>query len=262
MNLPNDRSPIMEKLNTAVYDNTFFTATGGGSLRSARAIVPLVTQLCEPKSVVDFGCGQGAWLSVFRENGVVNVLGFDGDYVDRSRLLIENEEFRGVDLGLPVSLTQRFDLAICLEVAEHLPVRSSRNIVGSLTSAAPVVLFSAAVPGQGGTHHVNEQWPEFWERLFAEHSYCKLDLIRPQVSQDRNVEWWYRQNLYLYATGTALAELQTYERDHCLAPEPGVEFVGAEILHRYKTLRGLVRATSSALVRAIMTRASGLGRRY
>jgi SAM-dependent methyltransferase len=124
-------------------------------------VVPTVLRLVQPEPVVDVGCGDGAWLSVFRELGVNHRFGLDGDYVDRRLLQIPQDQFSATDLSLPFRLPCTFDLAVSLEVAEHLPPQSAEDFVDSLTRLAPVVLFSAAIPLQGGTHHLNEQWPDY-----------------------------------------------------------------------------------------------------
>lgn len=185
---------------TTPYDARFFSEQAEGSLASARAVIPVVLGLVSARSVVDFGCGRGTWLKACFENGVERILGLDGDYVDRETLLIDRESFRAVDLRQPIHLDQRFDLAMCLEVAEHLPKKAARSLVESLAASASVVLFSAALPGQGGVAHVNEQWPAYWERLFAECGMRKHDVVRPIIWRDPSVQRWYRQNLYLFAT--------------------------------------------------------------
>jgi hypothetical protein len=106
--------------------------------------------------------------------------------------------FRAVDLSRPFQLAEFFDLAVCLEVAEHLPKQSARGLISSLVRLAPVVLFSAAVPLQGGTHHVNEQWPAYWQDLFEQHGYRMLDLIRKEIWSKPEVQFWYRQNIFLF----------------------------------------------------------------
>src|ERR1700730_3858057 len=153
------------------YNSVFFAEQRSGSLRSAKVVVPIVTQLIRPKTVVDVGCGCGTWLSVFKDQGTSRILGLDGDYVDTSSLLIPRDCFRAVDLNRPVDLDEKFDLTVCLEVAEHLPKASAEPLIRSLCHLAPVVLFSAAVPMQAGTHHVNEQWPDYWKALFAIYGY-------------------------------------------------------------------------------------------
>jgi SAM-dependent methyltransferase len=190
---------IMKAQAITPYDETFFNDQIGGALRSARAVIPEVLRLVPAKSIVDIGCGQGAWLKACLENGVETIVGLDGDYVNRDKLLIDREQFQAFDLQRPIPLTRRFDLAMCLEVAEHLPAHSARGLVGSLAAAAPFVLFSAALPGQGGTSHINEQWPFYWEQLFTEQGMKKFDVIRPLIWNNRSVDPWYRQNLYIYS---------------------------------------------------------------
>lgn len=180
------------------YDERFFEELREGARRSARVIVPLVVRRLGPRSVVDVGCGLGTWLAVFVENGVVDVVGIDGDYVDPARLEIPPERFVAHDLSTPLRLERRFDLAVSLEVAEHLPVDRAATFVDSLTALAPFVLFSAAIPFQGGTNHVNEQWPEYWAAIFEERGFAPVDCIRRDVWSDENVEWWYAQNTLLF----------------------------------------------------------------
>jgi SAM-dependent methyltransferase len=236
------------------YDDRFFDRQVVGAMRSARAIVPIVMDLLHVRSVVDFGCGRAAWLRAFRENGVEEILGLDGNYIDISEILIANGEFLVVDLERPVTLDRRFDLAICLEVAEHLSARASGTLVRSLVASAPLVLFSAAIPGQGGTSHINEQWPEYWDRIFADSGCQRVDLIRPLIWQDDRVEWWYRQNLYFYAIHSVFEELHTLARERHLIIDPDLEIVSKEILGRYKSFRGLFGATLRAGVRALRSR--------
>jgi SAM-dependent methyltransferase len=180
------------------YTSDFFDEIVDDSLSSAQVVVPKVLSMVKPGSVVDVGCATGAWLSVFQQLGVEDILGLDGSYVDTSKLRIPEKNFESVDLSKPFTLPRRFDLAVSLEVAEHLPDRSAKKFVGSLCNLAPTILFSAAVPGQGGTHHVNEQWPEYWRLLFAEQGYLMFDPIRPAIWQNDRVASYYRQNMYLF----------------------------------------------------------------
>lgn len=188
------------------YTTAFFEELKEGMARSAAVIVPLVVTLIQPMSVVDVGCGEGIWLAAFRSHGVTDVLGIDGSYVDRRRLQIDADRFQAADLAKPLLLPRQFDLAVSLEVAEHLPPESASTFVASLVRLAPVVLFSAAIPFQGGTHHVNEQWPDAWAELFREHGYLPLDCIRRQIWWNEFVEISYRQNVMLFAKGEVLQD--------------------------------------------------------
>lgn len=182
---------------TNEYTEMFFAEQGDGSVASAEVIVPIVLSLFPCASVIDVGCGVGGWLRVFQRNGVSDILGIDGDYVPRDMLKIPRERFKATDLRMLPDLGQ-FDIACSVEVAEHLPENCADQFVAALVAAAPVVVFSAAIPHQGGTSHLNEQWQSHWARKFARHGYVAVDCIRPKVFQDHRVEWWYRQNIVVY----------------------------------------------------------------
>ena len=179
------------------YDRRFFERQRDGARRSARRVVPLLLELMHPKSVVDIGCGAGTWLSVFRECGIEDVQGIDGGEV-QSVLEIPHERFLAHDLTTPIALDREFELVVCLEVAEHLPPESADMLIESLIRLGPAVFFSAAIPHQGGTNHVNEQWPEYWAARFEASGYSVIDAIRPRIWQDPDVEWWYAQNALLF----------------------------------------------------------------
>ena len=204
------------------YTDEYYESLREGARRSARAVVPRVLRLVRPRQVIDVGCGQGTWLAVFREHGVEDLWGIDGDYVDRERLEIPRERFVPWDLTRPVHLGRSFDLAISLEVAEHLPADRAETFVHSLAALAPVVLFSAAAPHQGGQDHVNEQWPAYWAELFAVRGYVPIDCLRRPLWDDNRVEWWYAQNVLLFAERGRLESLpllrQEYERTGGTAP--------------------------------------------
>ena len=180
------------------YNDQFFLDLSEGSRQSAQILLPHVLSLIRCHSVLDVGCGTGEWLRAVKQLGINDVLGLDGDYVRRDQLQIAPEEFQAVDLANPPTLPRRFDLAISLEVAEHLPPDSADRFVAFLISTAPVVLFSAAIPEQGGTDHVNEQWPDYWAAKFAQHDFVTVDCIRDKIWSENRVMWWYQQNSLLF----------------------------------------------------------------
>ncbi|HXE52943.1 MAG TPA: methyltransferase domain-containing protein [Tepidisphaeraceae bacterium] len=182
-----------------MYNDSFFSRRRGFAGDSARAMAPLIMDLLRPKSIVDVGCGDGIWLAAFAAQGVDDYLGIDGEYA-RSQLQIPADHFEGHDLSAPLSIPRTFDLAMSLEVTEHLPESAAHQFITSLTTLSPVVLFSAAIPRQGGTGHVNEQPPAYWARLFAREGYRSCDCLRQRLWNNSSVACWYAQNTILYAT--------------------------------------------------------------
>lgn len=147
-----------------------------------------------PESVIDVGCGE-AWLghSLRLVSPQTRYLGVDGPWAEKADVTIDlATEPEYPDMGV------RWDLAVSLETAEHVPAARSADLVGWLCSLAPVVLFSAAAPGQGGEGHVNEQWPGYWADLFADRGYDGTGQMRWRIWEDDRVCWWYRQNLLLF----------------------------------------------------------------
>jgi hypothetical protein len=157
--------------------------------------------MLRPESIVDVGCGDGSWLSAFHRAGVEDFLGIDSPEFEQAILGIPTNRFLAADLTKPVDVGRRFDLAICLEVAEHLTAEAAGVFVESLVALSDRVLFSAAIPGQTGPGHVNEQWQSYWAALFEGHNYGVRDVIRPLIWHDERVAWWYSQNLLLFEKG-------------------------------------------------------------
>lgn len=183
----------------ANYDAEYFQSFSDASRSSAAAMVPRVVDLVKPHSVVDVGCGIGEWAASFLASGIDDVVGVDGADVAED-LRIPADKFVSADLSTGFELGRSFDLAVSMEVAEHLPPASADAFVSSLARLAPVILFSAAAPGQGGHSHLNEQWPSYWAARFAQNGFKPLDVLRPEFWSDPRVEWWYAQNALLFAS--------------------------------------------------------------
>jgi SAM-dependent methyltransferase len=239
-----------------IYNELFFDYLTERSLQSARVIVPILLNFINPKSVIDIGCGEGAWLRAFQECGVKTIYGLDGPYIVQSKLLIDPVNFRIVDLSHPFEIEGQYELAICLEVAEHLPAKAARSLIRTLTAAAPLVLFSAAIPGQGGAGHVNEQWPAYWKSLFAEYGFHRLDLVRPRVWQDSRVYCWYRQNIFLYASKDEIEKSTLLQAEEQRMRGSQIECIHESILHRYIGLRGILREVPRVALRTVKRRMS------
>lgn len=240
------------------YDGMFYEAIADASSRSADRILPLIVDLVHPTSVIDIGCGTGEWLRSLHDLVQCEIMGLDGDYVARDTLRIPIECFIPHDLEEPIRLNRRFDLAISLEVAEHLPKARAESFVSDLTAIAPAILFSAAIPGQGGVGHVNEQWQSYWADLFAQNGFRACDVVRPSVWGCDDVSSFYRQNTLLFVDPAV--------HDFPTTPLPLMDIVHPRLLEqiaarrRPATLRELVMQMPSALRRSFLYRRDSLWR--
>jgi len=188
---------------------------------SANAVADVLLDFVSPRSVIDLGCGVGTWLDVFRQRGAEQICGLDDESVF-PQLVIDHDDFLPCDLTNPPSLNGDWDLALCLEVAEHLPPQAAAKFVGFLTRLSPLVLFSAAVPGQGGVGHLNEQWPDYWTNLFAAHAFIPLDVVRWRVWNNASVLPWYAQNTLLFARESHVSAHGVDSADCETSAPPGV----------------------------------------
>lgn len=185
----------------AITYNEEFFADRAAEVQLAKIIVSPLVESLKPSSVVDLGTAAGSWLAAVKQLGVQHVRGIDGPWVPEDQRHIANDEFVPADLEKEIPEIGRFDLAICTEVLEHISKLASVRAVEWLCRAAPVVLFSAAVPLQGGTSHINEAWQSHWSRLFKSQGFETYDVIRPAIWNDKRLPYWYRQNLLLMARG-------------------------------------------------------------
>lgn len=233
------------------YDEQFYRYISQDSARSARKLLPvLLDALAEqPESVLDVGCGAGAWLQVWKSFGV-EVMGLDGDYVQSSQLLVEKSEFQEADLSREFDLGRHFSLVQSLEVAEHLPAAGAAGFVASLCRHSDLVLFSAAPPGQGGENHINEQPYDYWRELFGAQGYSMYDVVRPELLQDESIMPWYRYNTFLFASDQCNDDLRRSLAQFAVQPAETVPDLSPLTYRmRKRVISCLPRAASTSLAR-------------
>jgi cyclopropane fatty-acyl-phospholipid synthase-like methyltransferase len=186
---------------------TFFHEDYNYNCKSAKVVLPLVLNIIKPRSILDVGCGLGTWLKTAEDLGVKDLLGIDNYGIAENKLYIVRENFKQVNLNQDFNLHRSFDLIICLEVAEHLKPQSAKNFIECLTKHSDVILFSAAILGQGGQNHINEQNPSYWEQIFRDLNFIPIDIVRSKFEDNQAVEWWYQQNMILYVEKKKANEL-------------------------------------------------------
>lgn len=181
-------------MTTSLYPADFYADRRTHTAYAAERIFAALPPGLLRHRVADIGCGTGTFLVAA---GASYAFGMEGDWVHADMLDDPAIAFVAHDLETPFA-GPRVDLVLSLEVAEHLSPARAASFVADLCAMAPAILFSAAIPGQGGVGHVNEQWPSFWAGLFAAHGRKPYDILRPRLWTDDAIPAWYRQNALLF----------------------------------------------------------------
>lgn len=226
------------------YDAAFYADRNACTTLAAQTVLAHIFQRLDVKSVCDAGCGVGTWLATARELGADRVKGFEGVWVNGNALAIDAKYIVTQDLEDEIKDHERYDLVISLEVAEHLSVDRAPGFVRDLTALGDAVLFSAAIPNQGGTNHVNERWQSYWAELFKAQGYDAFDAVRPAIWYNSEIKWWYRQNTLIYARrGSSAAERLADSR---LRDDTIIDLVHPDLLAE-KSNPGTLKAITLAL---------------
>lgn len=228
------------------YEPEYYSRHVDASFRSAKVVLALLYEIYQPKSIVDYGCGIGTWLAVAESFGTVKLTGFDGDWVSRQKLSSKNIDLKAVDLENITGFVDKHDLCIALEVAEHIDSNKAHVFINRLCESSDVVLFSAAIPQQAGTYHINEQWQSYWKKLFEDHNYKCYDLFRGKIWENVDVSWWYRQNIFLYVNKTS--PLSSSISENYISPQI------TDIVHPENYISKVCTSKSSSVCSSILLR--------
>jgi hypothetical protein len=186
----------------------------GAAAASAAALPMLLDLVPDVRTIVQVGCGTGEWLAEAQRAGISDVKGVEGSWEEVDSLAVDGALIARIDYTRPFALDRRYDLALCIEIAEHLPEDRAASFVADLCGLAPVVAFSAAIPFQGGAGHLNEQWPDYWERLFATCGYVMVDAVRRQMWRAADGPGYIAQNLFLAVDESRLGSYPRLAEEH------------------------------------------------
>lgn len=250
----------------ALYSRDFYRGQSPTSAFAASALLPPIIQLVKPSSMVDVGCGIGTWLAAAESLGVDRLVGVEGPWVKSDDLQSTRIELVTHDLERPIPALGRFELAMSVEVAEHISHARADGLVAELCGLAPVVLFGAAVPGQGGVHHINEEWQSTWAGRFRTHGFHAFDLLRAPFWSNANIPVHYRQNTLLYVHADHVARLEAAHGRALPTPwildivHPEVQLANVDALTHPPTLRQSLRAALGIPAAALRSLQARLGR--
>ena len=184
------------------YSKAFYDSV---TSRAALAADMASEHLCRAinfRSIIDIGCGEGIWLKTFAEkSSAAELVAVDlpGSTFKGLASIKSKIECIATDLANTTQLPNRiFDLVICVEVIEHVSKEYMVALLDYVTKHSIFLLFSGAVPGQGGTHHVNEQPMTYWHKQLASRGFVQMDIVRPLLMQQNGVPFYYQNNVFLY----------------------------------------------------------------
>lgn len=232
------------------YGSTFYENQVDESLTSANIVLKIVFDIFKPQSLLDIGCGRGAWLCVAERLGVSTLHGIDGPWVKQLDLLSSRIEFQQADMEVAIPVRRRYEMAMSVEVAEHLSPDSAPKFVAALCSAADVVVFGAAVQCQGGENHINEQRQSYWVKLFQQNDYVHFDIIRPKLWLNKSVSPWYRQNTLIYINKNRVDLINLFDAEK---PEAIIDLIHPEMFeNRVNYQRGTINRPTLRLILGLL----------
>lgn len=219
-----------------MYNESYYKRHEIGSYESAFQILKYIKTFINFDSVIDFGCGMGTWCKALNNLNIKDFLGIDKHQYDSAYMLIPSEKYMQYDLRKPLLLSHKVDMAISVEVAEHIEFEYSNIFIENLCLCSDIILFSAAITHQGGTGHINEQSCTYWESIFNNYGYKAIDCIRPYIWNDERIEIWYKNNCVLYI------EEHFYKKISAVVPTNtySLDIIHPLMLHRILKKKGVI----------------------
>ncbi len=165
-----------------IYNKKYYRSFSNDSNLSANIILSEIFKTIECKSVIDIGCGTGMWLEnvykILKDNQLI-LTGVDGYQIkDLKKFNKAKYYFKNLEEDF---IFPKHDFLMCMEVAEHLSSNNAKSFVNNLCGIADVILFSAAVPGQGGLKHINERYANYWIDLFKKNDFVANDSFKKNI---------------------------------------------------------------------------------
>lgn len=183
-----------------LYDEKYYKNTiSEHYIEDSENFSEVVINKYDPQSVIDFGCGAGRFLIPFWKQDI-EIKGIDASTNAFNTAPLPDAVLEKQDLRSPYYSDKTYDISLCIEVLEHIPSEYSDTIVDSITSSASIAIITAAPPGQGGRHHVNEQSRSYWIEKFSNYGFSYSDYDTRKVKNQISIEHldWLRENLMIF----------------------------------------------------------------
>ena len=221
------------------YKASFYSDRKKRTQNASKKILHIVYKyLGQPnvRSVIDVGCGVGVWLKYCEKRGA-KTTGLEGKWLPKNLYVASGKLINSNFLKPLPNLNKSFDLCIQLEVAEHLPYWRANKFIFELTKYSPIILFSAAIPGQGGKGHINEQPLSYWVKLFGKNNYEIIDVIRPVIWDEKDIPIWYRQNTVLFVNKDYIKKNRIFNNKILSKKKGVIDIVHPELFDDYRNPR-------------------------
>ncbi|MBW1872771.1 MAG: hypothetical protein JRJ19_11945 [Deltaproteobacteria bacterium] len=185
------------------YDQEFFSEwgrTNSAYVSSAKTVIDVLFENFKPGRVIDLGCGCGVHSYFLRKKGV-EVVCLDGVQPPEEHSFVSDIHIRDLTVRFD-NIWGDFDLALCLDVGEHIPKDLSGIFLENITSFCDTLLLACAPPGQGGHHHVNEQPKRYWIKRLAEHRFGynrkRTGILLETFKKNRTEFMWMNEHISVY----------------------------------------------------------------
>ncbi len=208
----------------------FQFADTSANLASAIEVIEVIWPwIADIGSFADLGGGMGSWSKALELKGISNFNLIDHPLTPVENILIENKSnFTPVDLELDLPVYEHYDLVICTEVFEHFSEKRALELLEWINASTDFILFSAAIPRQGGLGHVNLQRHAYWHEKFSNLGFSFFDGFKPEIISNQGIKYWFRQNLFLYHRGKFTERFQNLSN----ITNPEFELVHKSILNK------------------------------
>ena len=239
------------------YDRNFYINRHEKTQTAANDVLSILFRVMAIRSVIDVGCGVGTWLNSAHKLGAKTIVGIEGDWLEKKFSVVDREFVKTQDLENRIQIESKFDLAITLEVAEHLSERRADSFIDDLCALSDLILFSAAIPNQGGKNHVNEQWQSYWAQRFEQRGYHVYDLVRWRIWSRSDIATWYRQNTIVYCRADSAADQAMQSVSPPCADVHQLDVVHPELFARRAKTRWRAKDKLRDLVKGFRGRKTG-----
>jgi hypothetical protein len=172
---------------TGIWDIN--TANSHGGHKHDEGIIKKISELYEPIAVADLGCGDGWYCQQLKQKWKNTVIhGYEG-CVDMKTEGVYDDIFI-LDLSLKRYVGIKYDLVLCIEVGEHIPLEKEQTFLDNVKEFCDCFLvMSWALPKQGGRGHFNERPEDYIIEQMTKRGFFVDDSSTNELRDAATLKW-------------------------------------------------------------------------